>query len=213
MVRDRVVPDTNDEYFLYQTLVGALPFADEDLSSFTDLVADYVVKAVREAKVHTAWLRPDTDYENGFVEFTRAILTPDADNTFLAKLREFQGRIADYGIYNSLSQALLKLTLPGVPDLYQGNEMWDFSLVDPDNRRPVDYAHRRHELEQLQQAEDRDWLLQNLLTYRQDGRIKLWVTHQGLAARQQYPDLFLRGDYQPLKVQGKAEESIIAFAR
>lgn len=213
VVRDRVVPDTNDEYFLYQTLVGALPFADEDLPSFTDRVADYVVKAVREAKVHTAWLRPDTDYENGFVEFTRAILTPDEDNVFLAKLREFQGRIADYGIYNSLSQVLLKLTLPGVPDLYQGNEMWDFSLVDPDNRRPVDYAHRRHELEQLQQAEDRDWLLQNLLDYRQDGRIKLWVTHRGLAARQQYPDLFLRGDYQPLQVQGKAEDSLIAFAR
>lgn len=213
VVRDRVVPDTNDEYFLYQTLVGALPFAEEALPSFTDRVADYVVKAVREAKVHTAWLRPDTDYENGFVDFTRAILTPRENNVFLEKLREFQARIADYGIYNSLAQVLLKLTLPGVPDLYQGNEMWDFSLVDPDNRRPVDYGHRRHELEQLQQVEDRRWLLQNLLDYRQDGRIKLWVTHRGLVARQQYPNLFLQGDYQPLKVQGKAEDSIIAFTR
>ena len=213
VVRDRVVPDANDEYFLYQTLVGAFPFADDELPSFTDRVADYVVKAVREAKVHTAWLRPDTDYEDGFVEFTRAILTPSEDNTFLTKFRAFQKRIADYGVYNSLSQVLLKLTLPGVPDLYQGNEMWDFSLVDPDNRRPVDYDHRRHELAQLQQAEDRNWLLQNLLNYRQDGRIKLWVTHRGLVARQQYSDLFVYGDYQPLKVRGKGEDSIIAFAR
>lgn len=213
VVRDRVVPDANDEYFLYQTLVGAFPFAEDETPSFTDRVADYVVKAVREAKVHTAWLRPDTDYEDGFVEFTRAILKPSEDNVFLEKFREFQHRIADYGVYNSLSQVLLKLTLPGVPDLYQGNEMWDFSLVDPDNRRPVDYDHRRHELEQLQQAEDRNWLLQNLLTYRQDGRIKLWVTHRGLAARQQHTDLFLHGDYQPLKVRGKADDNIIAFAR
>ncbi|MEO1295229.1 MAG: malto-oligosyltrehalose synthase, partial [Cyanobacteria bacterium J06636_16] len=213
VVRDRVVPDVNDEYFLYQTLVGAFPFAEDELPSFTDRVADYVVKAVREAKVHTAWLRPDTDYENGFVEFTRAILAAGEDNIFLEKFREFQQRIADYGIYNSLSQVLLKLTLPGVPDLYQGNEMWDFSLVDPDNRRPVDYDHRRHELEQLQQAEDRDWLLQNLLDYRQDGRIKLWLTHRGLTTRQRYPNLFLHGDYQPLKVRGEAEDNVIAFAR
>ncbi|MGF1521639.1 MAG: malto-oligosyltrehalose synthase [Leptolyngbyaceae cyanobacterium] len=213
VVRDRVVPDANDEYFLYQTLVGAFPFSEDELPSFTDRVADYVVKAVREAKVHTAWLRPDTDYESGFVDFTRAVLTPSKDNLFLEKFREFQQRIADYGVYNSLSQLLLKLTVPGVPDLYQGNEMWDFSLVDPDNRRPVDYDHRRHELAQLQQAEDRNWLLQNLLDYRQDGRIKLWVTHRGLAARQQHADLFLHGDYQPLKVRGKADDNIIAFAR
>ncbi|MDB9527827.1 malto-oligosyltrehalose synthase [Oscillatoria sp. CS-180] len=215
VLRDRVVPDANDEYFLYQTLVGAFPFSEEELPSFTDRIADYVVKAVREAKVHTAWLRPDTDYEDSFVAFARAILTPGDKNLFLEKFREFQNRIADYGIYNSLSQVLLKLALPGVPDIYQGQELWDFSLVDPDNRRPVDYDLRGYWLHEMcQQAEsDRDGLLKNLLDYRSDGRIKLWVTHRCLAARQTYADLFQQGDYQPLMARGDAEDHIIAFAR
>ncbi|MBW4481700.1 MAG: malto-oligosyltrehalose synthase [Tildeniella torsiva UHER 1998/13D] len=215
VVRDQVVPDANDEYFLYQTLVGAFPFDDSELPSFSDRVADYVVKAVREAKVHTAWLRPDADYEEGYVAFARAILTPGEKNNFLPEFRKFQQRIADYGIYNSLSQVAIKLALPGVPDVYQGQELWDFSLVDPDNRRPVDYNLRRHWLSELQQwAEgDRPALLKNLLEYRQDGRIKLWVTHRGLAARQAHPELFADGDYQPLFARGDAEEHIVAFAR
>lgn len=213
VVNDQVVPDANDEYFLYQTLVGAMPFDDSDLDSFTERVTQYVVKAVREAKVHTAWLRPDTDYENGFVEFVQAILNPD--NDFLAKFKPFQQRIADYGIYNSLAQTLLKITSPGVPDIYQGNEMWDFSLVDPDNRRPVDYGYRRHMLNEIK----RDWenapaeLLPNLLNYRQDGRIKLFVAHRGLSLRQQYADLFNQGSYMPLIAQGTHADSIVAFGR
>ncbi|WP_017297797.1 malto-oligosyltrehalose synthase [Nodosilinea nodulosa] len=215
VVHDQVVPDANDEYFLYQTLVGTFPFNDDELPGFGDRIADYVVKAVREAKVHTAWLRPDADYEDGFVAFTRAILDPGENNAFLKAFRPFQQRIADYGIYNSLAQVVLKLMLPGVPDLYQGQELWDFSLVDPDNRRPVDYNLRRHWLHELQQwAEgDRAGLLQNLLEYRRDGRIKLWVTHCGLTARRAYPDLFEQGDYQPLFARGEAEESVVAFAR
>ncbi len=214
VVRDQVVPDANDEYFLYQTLVGAFPFEDSELASFSDRVADYVVKAVREAKVHTAWLRPDADYEDGYVAFARAILTPGEKNNFLPEFRKFQQRIADYGIYNSLSQVVLKLMLPGVPDLYQGQELWDFSLVDPDNRRPVDYNLRRHWLQELQQGgDDRAALLKNLLEYRQDGRIKLWVTHCGLSVRQAYPELFEQGDYQPLFARGEAEDNILAFAR
>ncbi|MGB3137502.1 MAG: malto-oligosyltrehalose synthase [Nodosilinea sp.] len=215
VVRDRVVPDANDEYFLYQTLVGAFPFSDEELPSFSDRMADYVVKAVREAKVHTAWLRPDADYEDAYVAFTRAILTPGDNNAFLKVFRLFQQRVADYGIYNSLSQVVLKLLLPGVPDIYQGQDLWDFSLVDPDNRRPVDYNLRRHWLYELQNwAEgDRPGLLQNLLEHRHDGRIKLWVTHCGLAARRAYPELFEQGDYQPLSARGVAEDSVVAFAR
>jgi (1->4)-alpha-D-glucan 1-alpha-D-glucosylmutase len=215
VVRDQVVPDANDEYFLYQTLVGAFPFEDEELPSFCDRMADYVVKAVREAKVHTAWLRPDADYEDGFVAFTRAILTPGDRNPFLDEFRTFQQCIADYGIYNSLAQVALKLALPGVPDIYQGQELWDFSVVDPDNRRPVDYDRRRQWLHELQQwaAGDRPGLLQNLLAHRQDGRIKLWLTHCGLMARQAHHDLFEQGDYQPLFARGEAEERTIAFAR
>lgn len=213
VLRDRVVPDANDEYFLYQTLIGAFPFHDEELPTFTDRIADYVVKAVREAKVHTAWLRPDTDYEDSFVNFARAILNSSEENLFLEKFREFQTRIADYGIYNSLAQVLLKMALPGVPDIYQGNELWDFSLVDPDNRRPVDYGLRRHWLDELKRVEDYGWLMQNLLEYRQDGRIKLWVTHRCLMARQTFPELFANGDYQSLMPRGRTEDNLIAFAR
>lgn len=224
VVRDQVVPDANDEYFLYQTLVGAFPFDDSELDSFSDRVADYVVKAVREAKMHTAWLRPDADYEDGYVAFARAILTPGEKNLFLTEFRKFQERIADYGIYNSLSQVVLKLMLPGVPDLYQGQELWDFSLVDPDNRRPVDYGRRRQWLNELQQwagddaasgsASDQHLaMLQNLLEYRKDGRIKLWVTHCGLSARQAHRELFEQGDYEPLFARGEAEDNIVAFTR
>ncbi|MEO0756805.1 MAG: malto-oligosyltrehalose synthase [Cyanobacteria bacterium J06648_16] len=165
VVNDQVVPDTNDEYFLYQTLVGAMPFDTDDLSEFRDRITAYVVKAVREAKVHTAWLRPDTDYEDGFVAFAQALLSDSKDNRFLESFKTFQQQVADYGIYNALSQTLVKLASPGVPDIYQGNEMWDFSLVDPDNRRPVDYGYRHHMLSEIK----RDWetdpikLLPNLL--------------------------------------------------
>ena len=217
VVNDQVVPDANDEYFLYQTLVGATPFNMDNLEEFTERVTQYVVKAVREAKVHTAWLRPDTDYEDGFVEFTRALLaTPEASKAaFLEDLTVFQQKIADYGIYNSLSQILLKIMAPGVPDIYQGNEMWDFSLVDPDNRRPVDYGYRRHMLGEIK----RDWqkapaeLLPNLLNYRQDGRIKLFVIHRSLGLRYRYADVFNQGSYIPLNARGTFEDSIIAFAR
>ncbi|MEM9804123.1 MAG: malto-oligosyltrehalose synthase [Cyanobacteria bacterium P01_D01_bin.56] len=213
VVNDQVVPDANDEYFLYQTLVGVMPFDTSDLGQVTERVTDYVVKAVREAKVHTAWLRPDTDYEQGFVEFTKALLT--GENAFLEDLREFQATVADYGIYNALSQVLLKMMSPGVPDIYQGNEMWDFSLVDPDNRRPVDYGYRRHMLNEIK----RDWenapadLLPNLLEHRQDGRIKLFVVHRSLGIRHRYSDLFRSGSYMPLMAHGAHEDNIIAFAR
>lgn len=219
VVNDQVVPDANDEYFLYQTLVGAMPFETGDLSEFAERITQYVVKAVREAKVHTAWLRPDTDYEDGFVAFSQALLaSPEAANnnaTFLKELTAFKQRVADYGIYNSLSQTLLKMMSPGVPDIYQGNEMWDFSLVDPDNRRPVDYGYRRHMLSEIK----RDWqnspaeLLPNLLEYRQDGRIKLFVVHRSLGLRHQYAELFSQGSYLPLAAHGTYEDNIIAFAR
>ncbi|MEB3358344.1 MAG: malto-oligosyltrehalose synthase [Synechococcales bacterium] len=212
---DRTIPDANDEYFLYQTLVGAFPFEPVDLANFTDRIRQYVIKAVREAKVHTAWLRPDTDYEEGFVEFVDAILAPREDNEFLAQLQSFQSRIAFYGMVNGLSQVLLKMTAPGVPDLYQGTEMWDFSLVDPDNRRPVDYDHRLHELQELNKWADRDLpaLLDNLCSYPTDGRIKLYLTARVLAARAAYPEIFQDGDYTPVRVTGTHADRVVAFVR
>jgi (1->4)-alpha-D-glucan 1-alpha-D-glucosylmutase len=215
VVNDQPVPDTNDEYFLYQTLVGVYPFDDKELSEFRDRIKDYAVKAVREAKVHTAWLRPDEDYENGYVNFVEALLTPSPDNLFLDKLQHFQKRIADYGIYNALSQLLIKLTAPGIPDFYQGTELWDFSVVDPDNRRPVDYSKR---LEALQDIQDR-WqkqpaaLVKKLLKDRADGCIKLFLTLRGLAARNYFRNVFRSGLYQPLTVTGEHADHVIAFIR
>ncbi|MGF1497127.1 MAG: malto-oligosyltrehalose synthase, partial [Elainellaceae cyanobacterium] len=212
---DRTIPDANDEYALYQTLVGAFPFEPVDLTDFTDRIRQYVVKAVREAKVHTAWLRPDTDYEDGFVEFVNAILDPGEDNEFLSQLKTFQSRIAFYGMVNGLSQVLLKMTAPGVPDLYQGTEMWDLSLVDPDNRRPVDYDHRLHELQELNKWANRDLpaLLDNLRAYPTDGRIKLYLTARVLAARAAYPEIFQDGDYTPIRVSGTKAQRVEAFKR
>ncbi|MCM1982593.1 malto-oligosyltrehalose synthase [Lyngbya confervoides] len=209
------IPDANDEYFLYQTLVGVWPFEPFDLETLVQRLRDYVIKAVREAKVHTAWLRPDTDYEEGFLAFIDRLLDPRDDNLFFKRLREFQGKIAFYGMQNSLSQLLIKLTAPGVPDIYQGTEMWDLSLVDPDNRRPVDYHHRRHELQELQRWADRDRpaLLDNLIHYPEDGRIKLFLMATALAARSQFLNVFQDGDYLPIKVVGDHADQIIAFVR
>jgi (1->4)-alpha-D-glucan 1-alpha-D-glucosylmutase len=135
------IPDANDEYFFYQTVVGAFPFEESELSDFSTRIKDYILKAIREAKVHTAWLRPDEEYEQAFLSFIDRVLDVK-ESKFWQEFRPFQQQIAEYGIYNSLSQVLIKNTAPGVPDLYQGAELWELSLVDPDNRRPVDYQKR-----------------------------------------------------------------------
>ncbi|TVQ46811.1 MAG: malto-oligosyltrehalose synthase [Gloeocapsa sp. DLM2.Bin57] len=207
--------DSNDEYFLYQNLVGSLPFEPYNHQELITRIKEYVIKAVREAKVHTGWLHPDTEYENNFVTFVEKLLTDEPDNKFLASLRTFGEKIAHYGILNSLSQTLLKLTCPGVPDIYQGTEMWDLSLVDPDNRRPVDYNQRLHELEQLQQAKEEDIanLLDNLLEYSTDGRVKLYLIHQTLTALAEYQEIFQQGDYTPVNVSGTYSDNVIAFQR
>jgi (1->4)-alpha-D-glucan 1-alpha-D-glucosylmutase len=215
VVGDRPFPDTNDEYFLYQTLLGAFPFTAADLPAFKDRLKDYVIKAVREAKVHTAWLHPDEDYENAYLSFVDHILGDLNDTPFLNAFRPFQDRIAQHGLWNSLAQVVLKYTVPGVPDLYQGTELWDLSLVDPDNRRPVDYTLRQTILNDLQQRASTDVaaLCQELLETRRDGRIKLFLTTQLLHARKTHPELFRDGDYHPLSLSGSAANHGIAFAR
>jgi (1->4)-alpha-D-glucan 1-alpha-D-glucosylmutase len=217
VTKKRTIPDPNNEYFLYQTLVGAFPFGDDpqEYQTFVERIKAYVVKAVREAKVYTAWLRPDTEYEEGFVTFVERILKDSEENEFLAEFRLFQQKIAEYGIYNSLSQTLLKLTAPGVPDIYQGSELWDLSLVDPDNRRPVDYDERLSFLQEIKRRCQTDLksLLCDLKATRHDGRLKLFLITRALAARQQFRDVFELGDYQPLTIEGERAEHIIAFAR
>lgn len=202
-----LAPTPNDEYLLYQTLVGAMPF--KDLDQFSQRVQDYMVKAIREAKVHTGWLQPDSSYETACRDFVEAILIERPEHPFLTHFWEFQQKIAFYGVFNSLSQVVLKLTSVGVPDIYQGSELWNFSLVDPDNRRPVNWDQGCELLQQIQQDTDpSSYLLQP-----QDGKIKLFVTWKCLQVRQNYPDLFQRGSYVPIYPIGSLQHHIVAYYR
>lgn len=214
-VRGKAVPAPNDEYFFYQTLVGSYPFDESENEAFVGRIKDYMLKSVREAKLYTAWLRPDSAYEEGFLAFVDKVLDFDESNSFIQEFLPFQKRVADYGIFNSLSQTLLKYTSPGVPDTYQGTELWDLSMVDPDNRRPVDYEQRITFLKEIKEKAQTDilTLIDDLLSNKEDGRIKLFLTYKALQARTQNLAIFQKGDYQPLEVSGKFKEHIVAFAR
>ncbi len=209
-------PDANDEYLLYQTLLGAWPDGDTAPDeSLRERMAVYMIKAASEAKVHTSWINPDEEYSAALRDFTASVLE---DAAFLDAFRPLQRRIAFFGQFNALSQALLKLTAPGMPDLYQGTELWDFSLVDPDNRRPVDYAQRAALLADLnarcdEAGADRTTLACDLLQSAEDGRIKLYLISRTLALRSALRDVFDRGAYTPLAASGTQAAHVCAFAR
>jgi len=224
------VPDPNEEYLLYQTLLGVWPFQAMNASeyqAFQERIQTYMLKAIKEAKVNTSWINPNKDYDEAVQAFVRSILDDSKSNPFLDDFRPFQRKIAHYGIYNSLSQTLLKLTSPGVPDIYQGNEIWDFSLVDPDNRRPVDYARRRQMLKALRDRllartkagpageadENLAKLARELTETWEDGRIKLYLTYRVLTYRRQRKELFMEGSYIPLEAVGSKKDHVCAFAR
>jgi len=220
-VDGQLAPDRNEEYLLYQTLIGSWPFPplyDIQYRAFCDRIQAYMVKALKEAKVHTSWVNPDQAYDEAVHRFIEAILDRTGANTFLEDFIPFQERVAEYGIYNSLSQLLLKIAAPGIPDFYQGTELWDFSLVDPDNRRPVDHSVRADLLARLQGVDsgtgtDRRGLVRELLDGRPDGRIKLYVTATALNYRRANAPLFLEGEYVPLESQGNKKDHVCAFAR
>jgi (1->4)-alpha-D-glucan 1-alpha-D-glucosylmutase len=210
-VRGTLAPDPNEEYLLYQTLVGAWPF-DDDVGMFRDRLRAYMTKALREAKVHTSWLGPDEEYERAVLRFIDAILDRRRPNAFLQVFQPFQARVAELGIYNSLAQLLIKVTAPGVPDFYQGTELWDLSLVDPDNRRPVNYEARRRALELMSGPTAPD-LIDDLFEHRADGRLKLFTTTRALEARGRLRRLFERGEYVALQTAGARRDCLFAFAR
>ena len=214
-VDNRLAPENDDEYLLYQTLLGSYPFDLAEYPSFIERIKDYLIKATREAKVHTNWLEPDSAYEEALLAFAERVMESGKDNPFLQSFLPFQRRIQHYGILNSLSQTLLKLTAPGVPDFYQGTELWDLSLVDPDNRRPVDFERRAALLKGLQSRASGDLLqlITELLAAPEDGRIKLFLIYRALLARQAERDLFQHGAYQKLTVIGSLKEHVVAFAR
>jgi (1->4)-alpha-D-glucan 1-alpha-D-glucosylmutase len=171
------------------------------------------LKAAREAQVHTSWVNPDLAYEAALQQFVRAALDASRPNPFLEDIAALREMVAHAGAINALAQQLLKLTAPGVPDIYQGTELWDQSLVDPDNRRPVDYGQRIRLLRGLQRRRPCRRLVADLLETKADGRVKLYLTSRVLACRAAYPDLFARGEYIPLATEGAAADHVVAFAR
>jgi (1->4)-alpha-D-glucan 1-alpha-D-glucosylmutase len=201
------LPDAADRAMLFQTLIGAWPMgltpADQNgLSNFAKRITEWQRKALREAKVHSDWSAPNDAYERPADEFVGWLF--DASPSLLAEIANIARRISPAGAVNSLGQVLAKFTAPGVPDIYQGTEYWDLSLVDPDNRAPVDFAARQQSLTATTAPTAEDWT---------DGRIKQFVISRVLAARKAAPALFAEGDYVPLHAEGLLTDHVFAFAR
>jgi (1->4)-alpha-D-glucan 1-alpha-D-glucosylmutase len=218
----RLVPDSNEEYLLYQTLIGTWPFdmsTDALREEYVERIQQYMSKAVHEAKVNLSWISDDPAYVEALRQFIEKILmagTSARPNAFLEQMRTFMPAVNFFGAINSLAQRVLMLTSPGNPDIYQGTELWDFSLVDPDNRRPVDYALRERllaELDRKAEAGDLPALCAELLNNYQDGRIKMWTTMQALRLRRDRRDLFHPGLYRPLPATGAKQHHLVTFAR
>ncbi|HVJ06065.1 MAG TPA: malto-oligosyltrehalose synthase [Candidatus Saccharimonadales bacterium] len=225
----QAVPDNNEEYFLYQTLVGTWPMpkkasmdpnewalSREDRLSYIARIQEYMQKAVHEGKINLSWINPNQEYSDALRTFIARILSPGTEskpNNFLRLMHEFIPRLTWFGVMNSLAQTLLKLTSLGVPDIYQGQEVFDFSLVDPDNRRPVDFTTIEKFLNELEHRQAGPELCGELLDNWTDGRLKLWTTHRALRQRCEMRELFRHGNYMALKTEGARREHLVAFVR
>lgn len=203
LLNDDLAPDAIDEMLIYQTLLGAWPLKPNlNLSDFKTRIKSYLTKALRERKQQTSWSNPNENYELASYNFVASLLM---DSAFMDAFLFLHNKIAFYGMYNSLSQVVLKLCSPGVPDIYQGNESWSFDLVDPDNRKLINYDPMN--------TLNSDLPLARLLQSWQDGRVKFNVTKHLLSLRNQYKNIFLKGEYIPLHIKGKKSEHVIAFIK
>jgi (1->4)-alpha-D-glucan 1-alpha-D-glucosylmutase len=213
-INDAEAPDANEEYLLYQTLVGTWPIQGSGepegtaTQEYIERIQAYMAKALHEAKLNTSWIQPNEEWDAAMHDFIAKILDSSPRNKFLPAFLPVAQEIARLGVINSLTQVALKLTSPGVPDIYQGNEIWDYSLVDPDNRRPVDYQQRREMLAALPAAAP-DELMRNW----PDGRIKMFLTQRMLQFRREHAELFQRGEYSPLTANGTFAECSVSFGR
>jgi (1->4)-alpha-D-glucan 1-alpha-D-glucosylmutase len=219
IINGESIPDRNEEYLIYQTLLGSYPAGEMDQSAsdnYKNRIREYILKAIREAKVHTSWISPDNTYEEGVANFIIAILDPSPSNSFLADFRVLNKLVAYCGLYNSLAQVVLKIFSPGIPDFYQGNELWNYRLVDPDNRGLVDFTRRRQLLESLKMQAGRDdkatALAMELMGELEQGEAKLYVTWRALNHRRQNTSLFNEGTYIPLPAAGNKNDNLCAFA-
>jgi (1->4)-alpha-D-glucan 1-alpha-D-glucosylmutase len=218
LVDGQSYPSRNEEYLIYQTLVGTWPLepmTPDEEQQYRDRIVAYMHKAMREAKVYTSWLNPSEPHERAMARFIQMTLASD-NSAFRDDFVEFQRRIAQYGIYNSLAQVAVKICAPGVPDFYQGTELWDFSLVDPDNRAPVDYDTRRTLLSEFNpqmNAEERSTTAGRLMAQPRDARLKLYATATLLRFRRAHQELFQSGGYQALDTDGARRDHVFAFSR
>jgi (1->4)-alpha-D-glucan 1-alpha-D-glucosylmutase len=224
-VDGRKAPERNELMLFFQTLVGVWPnppAADdglrlperEEMEQLTQRLQQYMVKAVKEAKVNTSWIQHDRRWEEAVTGFVGDAMATPAKHGFWRSFLKFQRRVAEIGMHNSLAQVVLKIASPGVPDLYQGNELWDFSLVDPDNRRAVDFAARRRALQDIAaDSRPRAEIARDLYRNWGDGRIKLFLLQAALRARREHADLFTEGDYQPIAPAGPRAGNLVAFSR
>jgi (1->4)-alpha-D-glucan 1-alpha-D-glucosylmutase len=222
-VENAGLPDRNDEYAFYQLLLGSWPAeligAEEldpgILASYSRRLVEVIRKSLREAKLRTTWAMPDEEYERGTLAFVEAALDPSRSGAFLKQFRPFADRVARLGLDNSVVQTVLKLTLPGIPDLYQGSELWDLNMVDPDNRRPVDYALREKALAEVTGAlaRNRCGAVRGLIETWPDGRIKLALIATLLEYRRSHPELFTDGSYEPVIAEGGSADRLCCFLR
>jgi (1->4)-alpha-D-glucan 1-alpha-D-glucosylmutase len=213
-VAGHFVPDRNEEYFLYQTLLGVWPLDQGDCATLVKRVQDHILKATREAMVHTRWTRPNQQHEEALLKFVAKVSSPD-NRDFLKEFRQFQKRVAYFGMVNGLSQSLLKIASPGVPDFYQGSELWDLRLVDPDNRGPIDFVKRADALRQIAQQCDADPVqsVLDLVDHWHDGRIKMFLIWKAIRFRRDHEELFRAGEFLPLRSEGAYSSNVYAFLR
>jgi (1->4)-alpha-D-glucan 1-alpha-D-glucosylmutase len=208
-LEDVFAPDPNEEYLFYQTLLGSWPLgATEASPEYVERIQAYMAKALKEAKMNTSWIQPNEEWDSAMSDFVARVLDPSPKNKFLPTFLPVAEEIARLGAINSLSQVAIKLTAPGVPDIYQGNELWSFTLVDPDNRQPVDYQERRESLASLETVSPEE-----LFRQWPDGRIKLMLTQRLLRFRRAHAEIFRRGTYLPLTVTGEFADCCLAYAR
>lgn len=206
---NNVIPDANEEYLFYQTLVGTWPLegiTKENQKNYIERLQKFLEKAIKEAKIHSSWIDANEPYHIVVKDFIERVLNFEENLDFFTSFKNFFIKIQNYGMLNSLSQLILKMSSPGIVDVYQGNELWDFSLVDPDNRRAVDYATRKLQIENRQD-------FNTIKLNPHDGRIKLYITKQLLELRRKFPQIFTEGAYIPLTIEGPFQDSVIAFAR
>jgi len=211
-VGGHAVPERNEEYYLYQTLLGVWPLDHRDCPTLSKRVQEHILKATREAMVNTRWTRPNQPHEDALLKFVARILSQDDNREFLQDFRQFQKKLAYFGMVNGLSQALVKIASPGVPDFYQGSELWDLRLVDPDNRGPIDFAKRTAALESIARADSRQ-TLRNFVEHWHDGCVKLYLIWKAIRFRRDHVDLFRNGEFVPLQSAGANARNVTAFLR